>query len=160
MPLRVLAFTDGACSGNPGIGGWGVSLQAYRNGELLKQKDFSGAVEDTTNNRMEMQAAIEALKALRNPSEITIVTDSRYLKDGITKWVKGWEKNGWKTAKKEDVKNKELWQELNRIASRHKVTWNWTKGHADSTGNKRADGLARLAIKNLKGSNDSGFRRA
>ncbi|MDE0113193.1 MAG: ribonuclease HI [Albidovulum sp.] len=150
MPVEVFAYTDGACSGNPGPGGWGVSLQAFQNGRIVKQSDFSGACEDTTNNRMELQAAIEALKALRRPSDITIVTDSKYLRDGITKWLRVWEKNGWKTVKEKDVKNKELWQELGRVASIHRVKWDWTKGHADNSGNKRADELARHAIERLK----------
>ncbi|MCY4461542.1 MAG: ribonuclease HI [Albidovulum sp.] len=150
MTVKVFAFTDGACSGNPGVGGWGVSLRAYRNGDLIKKKDIKGASERTTNNRMELQAAIEALKALRSPSEIIVVTDSKYLQDGITKWLGRWERNGWKTSAAADVKNKDLWQELKRVESAHRVVWEWTKGHADNPGNKRADQLARQAIAEFK----------
>jgi len=146
----LFAFTDGACSGNPGPGGWGVVLEAWDGGELIKSRTLSGAEAETTNNRMEMMAAIMALETLQRPSAITIVTDSSYLKDGITKWIHGWKRNGWKTAAKKPVKNAELWQRLEAAAARHRVTWEWIKGHAGHEQNERADALARAEIKALK----------
>lgn len=137
----VEAFTDGACSGNPGPGGWGAVLR-WRGHE----RELSGGEAETTNNRMEMMAAIAALEALKRPSRITITTDSTYLRDGITKWVPGWRRNGWKTAAKQPVKNRDLWERLVAAAARHDVDWQWVRGHDGHPENERADGLARAAI--------------
>jgi ribonuclease HI len=134
---RVQAFTDGACKGNPGPGGWGAVL---RMGD--KEKELSGGETLTTNNRMELTAAIEALKAFKRPCHVTLHTDSRYVMDGLTKWIHGWRKNGWKTADKKPVKNAELWQALVEAAARHRVEWQWVKGHAGHPENERADRLA------------------
>ncbi len=143
MAQSVIAYTDGACSGNPGPGGWGVLLTA---GEV--EKELMGGEAETTNNRMELMAAIEALKAMKRPAEITIVTDSTYVKQGITDWIIGWKKKGWKNAAKKPVKNADLWQELDRLTydSGHQVTWQWVKGHAGHPGNERADALARAGL--------------
>jgi len=121
--MDLVAYTDGACSGNPGPGGWGVLLIARKNDEILKESELCGGEPETTNNRMELQAAIEALNALSRSSTITIITDSSYVKDGITKWLAGWKKNGWKTAQKKPVKNEELWKALDEARSNHSVTW-------------------------------------
>jgi ribonuclease HI len=130
-------FTDGACKGNPGPGGWGAIL---RFGD--KEKELSGGEAQTTNNRMEMMAAIEALKALKKPCRITLYTDSKYVMDGITKWIFGWQKKGWRTADNKPVKNADLWQALVAVAQPHKLTWQWVKGHAGHPENERADRLA------------------
>ena len=142
---RVEIFTDGACSGNPGPGGWGAIL---RYGD--KTKEMSGGEADTTNNRMELTAAIQALDALKEPCVVDLYTDSVYVKDGIGGWIEGWKRNGWKTAAKKPVKNVELWQELERARNRHDVTWHWVKGHAGHPENERADELARLAMEPYK----------
>ena len=134
---HVEMFTDGACKGNPGKGGWGVLL---RMGET--EKELSGGELHTTNNRMELMAAIQGLKALKRPCRVTLSTDSRYVMDGLTKWIHGWLKNGWRTADKKPVKNAELWQELLAAAEPHRVEWVWVKGHAGHPGNERADKLA------------------
>lgn len=134
---NVEIFTDGACKGNPGPGGWGVLL---RMGE--KERELSGGEAPTTNNRMELTAAIEALTALKRPCHVVLSTDSRYVMDGLTKWVKGWQRNGWRTADKKPVKNVELWQALVTACERHRVEWQWVKGHAGHPGNERADRLA------------------
>tara|TARA_R100000306_G_scaffold62294_1_gene68256 strand:- start:20 stop:460 length:441 start_codon:yes stop_codon:yes gene_type:complete len=137
--------TDGACSGNPGPGGWGAIL--HWNGH---EKELSGAEADTTNNRMELMAAIASLEALKKaPSKVRLVTDSTYVRDGVTKWIHGWKRNGWKTAAKKPVKNDDLWKRLDAIASKHDVTWEWVKGHAGHPENERADQLARDAISTL-----------
>ena len=149
MP-ELFAYTDGACSGNPGPGGWGVVLEARRGARLVKSREISGGESHTTNNRMELMAAIMALEALERPSTLTLVTDSVYLKDGITGWIHGWKQNGWKTAAKKPVKNEDLWQRLDAAQTRHKVTWEWIKGHAGHEQNERADKLARAEIKALK----------
>lgn len=141
---RVELFTDGACSGNPGPGGWGAILR-YKG----QEKELSGGEAQTTNNRMEMMAVIEGLNALTRPVAIDVYTDSRYVMDGITKWIHGWKKNGWKTADKKPVKNAELWQQLDEARRRHDVTFHWVKGHAGHPENERADELARGAIKAL-----------
>lgn len=134
---KVEIFTDGACKGNPGPGGWGVVL---RMGSA--EKELSGGEPLTTNNRMEMTAAIEGLKALTRPCNVVLATDSRYVMDGLTKWIKGWQKNGWKTADKKPVKNAELWQDLLAAAKPHRIEWKWVKGHAGHPENERADKLA------------------
>lgn len=141
---RVELFTDGACSGNPGPGGWGAILR-YKG----QEKELSGGEAQTTNNRMEMMAVIEGLNALTRPVAIDVYTDSRYVMDGITKWIHGWKKNGWKTADKKPVKNAELWQQLDEARRRHDVAFHWVKGHAGHPENERADELARGAIKAL-----------
>ena len=128
--LELKAFTDGACSGNPGPGGWGVVLQAINAGEIVKERELSGGAGETTNNQMELMAAISALETLDRASTITVVTDSSYVKDGVSTWINGWKRNGWKTAAKKPVKNVELWQRLDAAQARHNVTWEWVKGHA------------------------------
>jgi ribonuclease HI len=145
------AFTDGACSGNPGPGGWGVLLQAREGDRVVRERELSGGEADTTNNRMELMAATEALNALTQSSRVTIVTDSNYVRDGITKWIHGWKAKGWKTAQKKPVKNAELWQALEAAAARHNVTWEWVKGHAGHPENERADALARAGMAPFKG---------
>jgi ribonuclease HI len=147
---ELFAYTDGGCSGNPGPGGWGVILQARRGDEVVKERELSGGADETTNNRMELTAAIRALEALERRSSITIVTDSTYLRDGITKWIHGWKRNGWKTAAKKPVKNEDLWQALEALTTRHDVRWDWVKGHAGHDENERADKLATAEIKALK----------
>jgi ribonuclease HI len=134
--------TDGACSGNPGPGGWGALLR-FRGTE----KELSGAESPTTNNRMELMAAIAALEALKRPSDIRLFTDSRYVMDGITKWIIGWKRNGWKTADKKPVKNDDLWRRLDAAAAQHRIDWRWVKGHAGDPLNERVDAIARAAIK-------------
>lgn len=140
------AWTDGACSGNPGPGGWGVLMRAMADGKILKQKELSGGEADTTNNRMELMAAISALEALTRPTALTITTDSAYVKNGIESWMHGWKRNGWKTADKKPVKNVDLWQRLDAAQARHKVVWKWIKGHAGHAENERADELARAGM--------------
>ena len=130
-------FTDGACKGNPGPGGWGAIIRSGPH-----EKELSGGEPVSTNNRMEMMAAIRALQALKRPCEITLWTDSVYLRDGITKWIHGWRRNGWKTADRKPVKNAELWQELLDAAEAHQIDWRWVKGHAGHPENERADRLA------------------
>ena len=134
---RVEIATDGACKGNPGPGGWGAVL---RYGSV--EKDMSGGEPLTTNNRMELMAAIRALDALKRPSHVKLSTDSRYVMDGLTKWLKGWQRNGWKTASKQPVKNADLWRELVAAAEPHRIDWQWVKGHAGHPDNERADRLA------------------
>jgi ribonuclease HI len=146
----LFAYTDGACSGNPGPGGWGAVLEARVGDELVKSRELSGGEALTTNNRMELMAAIAALEALERPATLTVVTDSIYLRDGITGWIHGWKRNGWKTSAKKPVKNDDLWQRLDAAQARHKVTWEWVKGHAGHPQNERADELARAEIKALK----------
>ena len=144
--LELKAFTDGACSGNPGPGGWGVVLQAINAGEIVKERELSGGAGETTNNQMELMAAISALETLDRASTITVITDSSYVKDGVSTWIHGWKRNGWKTAAKKPVKNVELWQRLDAAQARHKVTWEWVKGHAGNPENERADALARAGM--------------
>jgi len=134
----VIIYTDGACSGNPGPGGWGAILMFGRH-----RRELSGGEAMTTNNRMELRAAIEALGALKWPCRVALHTDSNYVKDGITQWIDGSKRNGWRTAKKNPVKNAELWRELDQACERHDVTWHWVKGHAGEPENERADELAR-----------------
>jgi len=142
---KVLAFTDGACSGNPGPGGWGAVLR-WRGTE----KELKGGEAQTTNNRMELMAAIAALESIKRPLPVDLYTDSQYLRLGITGWIHGWKKNGWKTADKKPVKNVDLWQRLELAANIHKVKWHWVKGHAGHPENERADALARAAIAELR----------
>jgi len=137
---KVEIFTDGACKGNPGPGGWGAVL---RMGSV--EKELSGGEPMTTNNRMEMMAAVEALTALKRPCQVTLSTDSRYVMDGLTKWIHGWQKNGWRTADKKPVKNADLWQALLAAAKPHRIDWQWVKGHAGHPENERADALASAA---------------
>ena len=149
MP-KLYAYTDGACSGNPGPGGWGALLIAKDGDTLLKSRELFGGERNTTNNRMELLAAINALNALEMPSTITVVTDSFYVKDGITKWIFGWKSRGWKTAAKKPVKNVELWKDLDAATQRHSVTWEWIKGHAGHEENEKADELARAGMEPFK----------
>ena len=144
------AYTDGACSGNPGPGGWGALMLAREGDKVVRERPLSGGAADTTNNRMELTAAIEALNALGRPTAITIVTDSTYVKDGVTKWIHGWKRNGWRTAAKKPVKNEDLWRALDEAQSRHQVTWDWVKGHAGHPENERADELAREGMAPFK----------
>ncbi|HKI61265.1 MAG TPA: ribonuclease HI [Mariprofundaceae bacterium] len=138
---EVHAFTDGACSGNPGPGGWGVLLRSGNH-----EKELYGGEPATTNQRMELKAAIEALRALKRPSRITIYSDSKYVVVGMTEWLTDWKRRGWKTASKKPVANLELWQELNELAAIHQVNWQWVKGHSGHPENERADELARRGI--------------
>jgi ribonuclease HI len=140
-PKRVVVHTDGACSGNPGPGGWGAIL-AFNGSE----KELCGGAPDTTNNRMELTAAIEALRALKGPCIVELHTDSKYVQDGITKWIHGWKRNGWKTADKKPVKNADLWQALEAETATHKIDWRWVKGHSGHDVNERADELARKGM--------------
>ncbi len=144
------AYTDGACSGNPGPGGWGALLVAMQDGEVVRERELSGGEPDTTNNRMELMAAISALETLGRPTEITVVTDSNYVKGGVTGWIHGWKRNGWKTASKSPVKNEDLWRRLDAAQARHSVTWKWVKGHAGHEENERADALARAGMAPFK----------
>ncbi|MRR50772.1 MAG: ribonuclease HI [Rhodocyclaceae bacterium] len=138
-------FTDGACSGNPGPGGWGAILRM--NG---KEKELFGGELETTNNRMEMMAVIEALAALKRPVEALVYTDSQYVQKGISEWIHGWKRRGWKTADKKPVKNEDLWRRLDGLAAGHRVTWRWVKGHAGHPENERADALARRGIEHVR----------
>lgn len=135
-------FTDGACSGNPGPGGWGALLR-WRG----QEKELSGGEPETTNNRMELMAAIAGLEALRRPAPVRLYTDSQYLRDGITKWIAGWKAKGWKTAAREPVKNQDLWQRLDEARMRHEVSFHWVRGHSGHPENERVDELARLALR-------------
>lgn len=144
------AWTDGACSGNPGPGGWGVLLRALDGGTVLKQRELSGGEALTTNNRMELMAAISALEALERPAAITLTTDSAYVKNGVQFWIHGWKRNGWKTADRKPVKNVDLWQRLDEAQARHRVAWRWIKGHAGHAENERADELARAGMAPFK----------
>ncbi|MEM0899225.1 MAG: ribonuclease HI [Pseudomonadota bacterium] len=146
-PKKITIYTDGACSGNPGPGGWGAILDW--NG---KRREINGGEAETTNNRMELLAAINALGALKGgPHQVELYTDSSYVKDGISSWIHGWKRNGWRTASKKPVKNVELWQALDEAVSRHDVNWNWVKGHAGHPENERADELAREGMEPFKG---------
>jgi ribonuclease HI len=137
----VEAFTDGGCRGNPGLGGWGAVLRFG-----TYEKELKGSESETTNNRMELMAAISALTALSEPCSVVLTTDSTYVKDGITKWIRNWKANGWRTAAKKPVKNKDLWQQLDVQCLHHTVDWRWVKGHTGHEGNERADALANLAM--------------
>ena len=137
-------YTDGACRGNPGAGGWGVYL-LYKN----EKKEFYGGKLNTTNNQMELTAAIEGLKVLKEPCKVKLYTDSKYVMDGINSWIANWKKNNWKTASKKDVKNKDLWIELDAETCKHEIEWVWVKGHSGNIGNEKADVLANMGIDNL-----------
>jgi ribonuclease HI len=139
---KIQLITDGACIGNPGPGGW-ASILRYND----HTRELFGSVEHTTNNRMELSGVIEGLRALREPCEVEIITDSQYVKNGITQWIHGWKRNGWKTSAKKPVMNQDLWEELDREVARHKIQWTWTKGHADHVDNNRADELATSAAR-------------
>jgi len=147
---KLYAYTDGACSGNPGPGGWGALLQAKDGEVVVKERELKGGEANTTNNRMELLAAIHALEALEKPSVITVVTDSAYVKNGVTGWIHGWKRNGWKTANRKPVKNVELWQRIDEAQARHTVTLEWVKGHAGHPENERADELARAGMAPFK----------
>ena len=140
----VQVFTDGACKGNPGPGGWGAVLRFGTN-----EREIFGGEPSTTNNRMELMAAIEALKVRTEPCQVALTTDSVYVKDGVTKWLANWKRNGWKTAAKKPVKNQDLWQALDAEVQRHDVRWHWVKGHSGHPENERADALANMGISNL-----------
>ena len=142
---KVEIFTDGACKGNPGPGGWGAILRYG-----TTEKEIYGASKNTTNNIMELTAVIESLKNLNKPCELIITTDSKYVKNGITEWIHNWKKNGWRTAAKKEVKNKELWIELDSLIQIHSITWDWVKGHSGHPENERVDLLANVAIEELK----------
>ncbi len=142
---QIYIYTDGACRGNPGPGGWGAILE-YRE----HKKEINGASSLTTNNIMELTAVIKSLELIKRPSSITITTDSTYVKNGITEWINNWKVKGWKTANKKPVKNKDLWQQLDKLTENHKITWKWVRGHTGHAGNERADELANEAIDNHK----------
>ena len=142
--MKYTIYTDGACSGNPGPGGWGAVIIDEENNQI----ELSGSEKSTTNNRMELLAPIKALKKIKAEAKITIFTDSTYLKNGITEWIKKWEINGWKSANKKPIKNKDLWQELNKLTQKKDITWKWVKAHAGNPLNELADQLATKAIKN------------
>ena len=144
MDKEAIVYTDGACSGNPGPGGWGATIK-------LGDETFEifGGEDNTTNNRMELIAAIKALEYLNENHKITLYTDSNYVKDGITKWIFNWKKNNWKTSTKKPVKNSDLWIQLDEIQNKREVKWSWVKGHAGNLGNERADELARMGIKEI-----------
>ena len=149
MP-ELYAYTDGACSGNPGPGGWGVLMLAKDGDTVLKERTLNGGEAMTTNNRMELLAAISALEALTRDSTLIVVTDSAYVKNGVTGWIHGWKRNGWKTADRKPVKNDDLWKRLDEAQARHKVEWRWIKGHAGHADNDRADELARQGMAPFK----------
>ena len=140
QPVRL--FSDGSCLNNPGPGGWAVLLTTMKKGERV-EKMLTGAVKNTTNNRMEMRAAIEGLNALKRPAQVVLVTDSQYVIKGITEWIHGWKKRGWKNSKKKPVENRDLWEALDEAVSRHEVTWEWTRGHSGHPENERVDVAAR-----------------
>ncbi|MEL7297001.1 MAG: ribonuclease HI [Pseudomonadota bacterium] len=144
MTPRVTMYTDGACRGNPGPGGWGVALQYDGH-----TKNLCGGEQDTTNNRMELMAAIQGLSALTRRCDIDLYTDSVYVRDGITKWISGWKQRNWRTASKQPVKNQDLWQQLDALAAQHDVRWHWVKGHAGDSGNELADSLANRGLDDL-----------
>lgn len=143
--MQVEIFTDGACKGNPGVGGWGALLRYGQH-----EKALCGAEANTTNNRMELMAVIQALRALKRPVPLKITTDSNYVKQGMTEWLAGWKRQGWKTASKQPVKNQDLWQELDQLAQAFEIEWHWVKGHSGHTENERVDALANQAINELR----------
>jgi ribonuclease HI len=145
VSARVEVWTDGACSGNPGPGGWGAILRFSD-----QTKELSGGEQLTTNNRMELLAAIRSLEALTRPCAVDIHTDSQYVRGGVTEWMKGWKRNGWKTKDKKSVKNQDLWEQLDKLIAKHDVAWHWVKGHAGNVDNERADELARQGMAPFK----------
>ena len=147
---ELFAYTDGACSGNPGPGGWGALLVAREGGRVVRERPLSGGEPLTTNNRMELTAAISALEALGRPTAITVVTDSAYVRDGVTRWIRAWKVRGWRTAEGKPVKNEDLWRRLEAAAAPHEVTWEWVRGHAGHPENERADALAREGMAPFK----------
>ena len=144
MTDKIVIYTDGACRGNPGPGGWGALIKFD-----IAQKEIFGGQNNTTNNQMELSAAIEGLSTLKEPCNVELFTDSRYVMDGITQWIQNWKKNNWKTSSKKEVKNKELWQKLDQLMSYHQVKWNWVKGHSGDPGNEVADLLANKGIDSI-----------
>jgi len=146
MTPKVVIYTDGACSGNPGPGGWGAVMMSGKH-----ERDICGGEPATTNNRMELMAAIQALEALNKPCTVELHTDSQYLRQGITEWMPGWKARGWRTAAKEPVKNSDLWKRLDEARLRHHVTWKWVKGHSGHPLNERADALARQGLQEARG---------
>ena len=146
---QVVIYTDGACKGNPGIGGWGAFLQTG-SGADMREKELFGGAPATTNNRMELTAVIEALLVLKRRCHVTVYTDSVYVKNGMTEWIFGWKAKGWKTADKKPVKNEDLWKRLDALAVGHAIEWRWIKGHAGDPGNERADGLANLGVESVR----------
>lgn len=145
MTTRVEIFCDGACSGNPGVGGWGSILRSG-----AAEKELSGAAGETTNNRMEMTAAIEALSSLKRPCSVVVTTDSQYLVKGMTEWIRGWVKKGWVNSKKDPVLNRDLWERLLELSGKHNIEWRWVRGHNGHTENERCDELARAAIEEFR----------
>lgn len=145
MSHKIVIYTDGACRGNPGIGGWGALLLSNDH-----QKEIFGGERHTTNNRMELTAAIKALECLKRPSEVTLYTDSSYVKNGIEQWLAKWKRNNWRTSGKSAVKNKDLWEQLDALTTQHQITWQWVRGHTGNIGNERADQLANQGIDELK----------
>ncbi len=148
--MQVKVFTDGACSGNPGPGGWGAILKALKNGEIVSEKEIHGGEEITTNNRMELTAAIKGLESLKKQSEVTVITDSKYLKDGMTKWINSWISNDWRSSTNKEIKNLDLWKTIYALSQFHDIRWKWVKGHSAHKDNERADYLARLGMSLFK----------
>lgn len=149
LPLpRITIYTDGACKGNPGPGGWGALMQYAKKNETV-QKEIFGGEPQTTNNRMELMAVIQALALLKKPCQIDLYMDSQYVRQGMLEWIENWKRNGWKTAQKKPVKNAELWQQLDTLRQKHHIEWHWVKGHAGDPGNERADELANLGVEEV-----------
>ena len=148
--IEVIIYTDGACSGNPGPGGWGALIKDVKSGHVVSSKEIYGGAKQTTNNRTELTAAINSLQILKRRSTVTLVTDSVYLRDGMTQWLKSWIANKWKTSSKKEIKNKDLWENIHTLSQEHDIKWEWVKGHNAHPENERADYLARLGMKKYK----------